>query len=103
MMGSWYERQSLGSSPGVRHGTGEPGTASAERASGGGEPNYAGALASPAAPVGSGATHACRDRQATRAQSSGEGSLRSQTDTILAWYRGSSPASSMVRNPVAIL
>ena len=37
MMGSWYERQSLGSSPGVRHGTGEPGTASAERISGGGE------------------------------------------------------------------
>src|SRR5262245_16831359 len=46
MMDSWYEWQSMGSSPGVRHGTGEPGPASAERVPGGREPNSAGAPAS---------------------------------------------------------
>jgi hypothetical protein len=43
MMDGWYERQSLGSSAGVCNGAGEPGTASAERVPGGGEPNSAGA------------------------------------------------------------
>src|SRR5215469_16879606 len=78
MIDSSHERQSVGSSPGVCHGTGEPGTASAERVPGGGEPNSAGAFASTAAPVGSGATHVGRDRETTRAQSSGQGGLRGQ-------------------------
>src|SRR5215469_7316999 len=78
MMDGWHEGQSVGSSPGVCHGTGEPGTASAERVPGGGEPNSAGAPASPAAPVGSGAMHACGDRQATWAQSFGENGPRGQ-------------------------
>jgi hypothetical protein len=55
MMDSWHEGQLVGSSPGVCHRTGDPGTPSAERVPGGGEPNSAGAPASPAATVGSGA------------------------------------------------
>ena len=38
MMDGWHEGQSVGSSPGVCHGTGEPGTVSAERVPVGGEP-----------------------------------------------------------------
>src|SRR5215471_4842584 len=79
MMDSSHERQSVRSFTGVCNGAGEPGTAFAERVPGGGEPSPPGTPASPAAPVGSGAMHAGRDRQTTRAQSSGEGSLRRQT------------------------
>src|SRR6516225_5565456 len=78
MMDGWYERQSLGSSAGVCNGAGEPGTAPPKRVLGGRESSSASALARTAAPVGSGATHACGDRQATRTQSSGEGGLRGQ-------------------------
>src|SRR5215467_10729153 len=48
MMDSSHERQSLRSSAGVCNGAGEPGTAPPERVPGGGEPNSAGAPASPA-------------------------------------------------------
>src|SRR5215471_4163545 len=78
MMDSWHERQSVRSSAGVCNGAGEPGTAPPKRVPGRGESNSAGALTSTAAPVGSGATHACGDRKATRTQSSGEGGLRGQ-------------------------
>src|SRR5215471_9745514 len=76
MMDSWHERQSLGSSAGVCNGAGEPGVAPPKRVLGGRESSSASALARTAAPVGSGAMHAGGDRQATRAQSSGEGGLR---------------------------
>src|SRR5215471_926727 len=78
MIDSSHGTQSVGSSPGVCNGVGEPGTAPPKRVPGCGKSSSAGALASTAAPVGSGATHACGDRQATRAQSSGEGGLRGQ-------------------------
>src|SRR5215831_10571982 len=78
MMDSSHERQSVGSSPGVCNRAGEPGTAPPKRVTGGGESNSPGAPARTAVPVGSGATHACGDRQATRAQRSGEGGLRGQ-------------------------
>jgi hypothetical protein len=79
MMDSSHERQSMGSSAGVCNGVGQPGTAAAERVPGCGEPDSPRTPASAAAPVGSGALHACRDRQATRTQSSGEGRLCGQT------------------------
>src|SRR5258705_762576 len=79
MMDSSHERQSMGSSAGVCNGVGQPGTAAAERVPGCGEPDSPRTPANAAAPVGSGALHACRDRQATRTQSSGEGRLCGQT------------------------
>src|SRR5215467_7224932 len=104
MMDGWYERQSLGSSVGVCNGAGEPGTAPPKRVLGGRESSSASALARTAAPVGSRAMHACGDRKATRAQSSGEGGLRGQTRHHLRLVPGgSSPASLMVPDPVAIL
>src|SRR5215471_10406481 len=87
MMDSSHERQSVGSFTGVCNGAGEPGTASAERVPGGGEPSPPGTPASPAAPVGSGAMHAGRDRQTTRAKALEKVAWAAQPNILLAWYR----------------
>src|SRR5262249_57089780 len=59
MMDASHERQSMGSSAGICHGADQSGTASAERVPRCGEPYSPRTPAGTAAPVGSGALHAC--------------------------------------------